>query len=86
MKLNMSIEDNFSSCIDEETGIAVFVDSFDNQEFDVRIGSIEESTPMGTITAKGDEELNNKILALLKNNPSISLLFYDAELKGSSGS
>lgn len=62
----MSIEDDSSSCIDEETGIAVFVDSFDNQEFDVRIGSIDESTPMGTITAKTDEELNKKILELLE--------------------
>lgn len=66
MKFNMSIEDNSSSYIDEETGVAVFVDSFNNQEFDVRIGSVDESIPMGSITADSDEELNKKLLELLE--------------------
>jgi hypothetical protein len=64
MKLNMSIEDNFSSYIDEETGIAIFVDSFDNKEFEVRIGSLDDSVPMGTVSAATNEELNKKVLAL----------------------
>ncbi len=66
MKLNLSIKDNFSSCIDENTGIAVFVDSFDNREFDVRIGTIEDSEPMGTVSADSNDELNRKVMALLE--------------------
>ncbi len=64
MKLDLSIADNFSSCIDEESGIAIFVDSFDNHEFEVRIGTLDESTSVGTIVANSDEELRNKVLAL----------------------
>ena len=37
MKFDMSIEDNFASFIDKKTGKAVFVDSFDNKVFEVRI-------------------------------------------------
>jgi hypothetical protein len=66
MKINMSIQDNFSSLIDEESGLAIFVDSFDNHEFDVRIGSVNESVAMGSITANNDAELNEKIASLLK--------------------
>jgi len=66
MNLNMSVEDNFSSYIDEKTGLAIFVDSFDNHEFEVRIGSAAESVSMGTITAKNNEELNKSILELVE--------------------
>lgn len=66
VKLNMSINDNFSSYIDENTGIAIFVDSFDNKEFEVRIGSTSESISMGTIEANNDEELNAKVLQLFE--------------------
>ena len=66
MNINMSIEDNFSSYIDEKTGLAIFVDSFDNHEFEVRIGSTDDSISMGTITAKSDEELNKSILELVE--------------------
>ena len=66
MNINMSIEDNFSSYIDEETGFVIFVDSFNNHEFEVRIGSTDDSISMGTITAKSDEELNKSILELVE--------------------
>ena len=56
----MSNEDNLSSCIDEKTGLSIFVDSFDNHEFEVRIGSTDESASMGSITATSDNELNKK--------------------------
>lgn len=66
VNLNMSINDNFSSYIDEKTGVAIFVDSFDNKEFEVRIGSTSDSVSMGAITASSDEELNRKVLELFE--------------------
>jgi len=66
MNINMSIEDNFSSYIDDKTGLSIFVDSFDNHEFEVRIGSTDESVSMGSVTATSDDELNNKILELVE--------------------
>jgi hypothetical protein len=62
----MSVEDNFSSYIDEKTGLSVFVDTFDNHEFEVRIGTKDESKSMGTITAENDAELNKNISELVK--------------------
>lgn len=64
MKFDMSITDNYASFIDKDSGIAVFVDSFDNQEFEVRIGTINESELAGTIFAVTTKELNTKIAAL----------------------
>ena len=66
MDINMSIKDNFSSYIDEKTGLSVFVDSFDNHEFEVRIGTTDESISMGTIKADSDAELNKNITELVK--------------------
>ena len=65
MKFDMSITDNYASFIDKNSGVAVFVDSFDNQEFEVRIGTINESELAGSIMATTTEELNNKLAALL---------------------
>jgi hypothetical protein len=64
MKFDMSITDNYASFIDKDSGVAVFVDSFDNQEFEVRIGTINESELAGTIAAATTEELNTKLAAL----------------------
>ena len=69
MEFKMSIEDNFSSYIDPDTGLALFIDTFDNHEFDVRIGSIEDSTAVGTITADTDKELNEKLMELFLSFP-----------------
>ena len=66
MNLKMSVDDNFSSYIDEKTGVAIFVDSFDNKEFEVRIGSVSDSISMGTVTATSDAELNTKVLELFE--------------------
>lgn len=66
MNLNMSIDDNSSSYIDNTTGIAIFVDSFDNKEFEVRIGSISETVSMGTVIASTNDELNKKVLELFE--------------------
>jgi hypothetical protein len=67
MKFNMSITDNYASFIDEKSGFAVFVDSFDNQEFEVRIGTVTESEFAGSITATTEKELNNKLELLITN-------------------
>lgn len=64
MKFDMSITDNYASFIDKDSGVAVFVDSFDNQEFEVRIGTINESEPAGSVVAGTSEELNVKLEAL----------------------
>lgn len=64
MNFDMSITDNYASFIDKNSGTAVFVDSFDNKEFEVRIGTINESEPAGSIFAETNEELNIKLAAL----------------------
>ena len=65
MKFDMSITDIYAAFIDKDSGVAVFIDSFDNQEFEVRIGTINESELAGSIMATTTEELNNKLAALL---------------------
>ena len=67
MKFDMNINDNFASFIDKDTGISVFVDSFDNKEFEVRIGTINESKPVGKIIASSTQELNKKLLEMFNN-------------------
>lgn len=64
MNFDMSITDNYASFIDKDSGVAVFVDSFDNQEFVVRIGSINDSDLVGSVFAETNDELNSKLAAL----------------------
>ncbi len=64
MNFDMAITDNYASFIDKDSGEAVFVDSFDNQEFEVRIGTIDESEFAGSIFAETSDELNAKLAAL----------------------
>lgn len=67
MNFDMSIDDNYASFIDSNTGISVLVDSFDNNEFEVRIGTTESSEKVGTIVVSTTEELNQKLGELFKN-------------------
>lgn len=39
----MTTTENFASFVDAQTGVIVFVDSFDNIEFDVRDGDFIET-------------------------------------------
>lgn len=64
MKFNMSIDDNFASFIDKDSGACVLVDSFNNAEFTVRIGTLNDTEVAGSITAKSNDELNDKLLAI----------------------
>ncbi|MDI9219667.1 hypothetical protein QMZ30_01995 [Pantoea sp. EA-12] len=60
-KFDMQIEQNYASFFDAESGNAVFVDSFDNEEFDVRMGTLSFSTHIATVHALSNEELNRKL-------------------------
>ncbi|WP_010246489.1 hypothetical protein [Pantoea agglomerans] len=60
-KFDMLLEQNYASFYDEESGKAVFVDSFDNEEFDVRVGTLRQSKYVTTVHACNDEELNQKL-------------------------
>ncbi len=61
MKFEMSITDNYAAFIDEKTGAAVFVDSFDNEEFEVRISSVQSSDLVGKIKASSSDQLNSSL-------------------------
>ena len=60
-KFDMQIEQNYASFFDAESGNAVFVDSFDNEEFDVRMGTLSYSAHVATVHALSNEELNRKL-------------------------
>lgn len=61
MKFELSVDDNFSSIIDESTGLAIFVESFDNVEFSVCIGSVSESKQVAVFTAFSSNDLNEMV-------------------------
>ncbi len=62
---DMALSDNFARFTDDQSGLMVFVDSFDNHQFEVRVGSLDQSRPLGTITAETDQELNEALAALI---------------------
>lgn len=66
LDIQMTVKENFASFSDKETGKFVFVDSFDNVEFYVRLGTILESQHIGTVTALSDEDLTRKLNELVK--------------------
>ena len=55
MKFDVSIDDSFASFIDDESGVSVFIDSFGNNEFEIRIGTIENSKSVGVVCATTSE-------------------------------
>ena len=57
----MATKENFASFVDQKSGKVVFIDSFDNFEFDVLIGSFTESEYAGTIRTDSDKVLNEKL-------------------------
>ncbi|MGB0468732.1 MAG: hypothetical protein ACPGF7_14540 [Pontibacterium sp.] len=56
---DMSVQHNHAMFRDGKQ--CVIVDSFDNQIFDVRYGTLRGSVPLTTICATTDEELNEKL-------------------------
>jgi len=61
---NMTTQENFAHFKDSERDLHVFVDSFDNKQFNVRIGSLEYSEPVGSFYADSDETLNAQLSKL----------------------
>lgn len=61
----MSIRENFASFRDDATGRVVLVDSFDNHEFNVRLGTLEESADLGVVVADNNDALNSKLRELV---------------------
>ena len=61
MIFDMKLSENFASFNDKETGLIIFIDSFDNREFNIRVGSLEQSSPLGSIVAFSNQELNQKL-------------------------
>ena len=68
MKFDMSVSDNFASFQDVENGKYIFIDSFDNETFEVRVGTIEDSEQVGSVKASSDDELNTKLMQLYKSH------------------
>ena len=64
MIFNMLITDNFASFYGEDKEVHIFIDSFDNQKFEMRIGDLEHSKSVGSVLASSNDELNIKLLAL----------------------
>lgn len=62
---DMSIDQDFASFRDSETGKMVFVDTFDNRQFNVRFGTAEASIDLGTIIADSDVSLNTQLSTLI---------------------
>ncbi len=58
----MKVTENFASFFEGTTFVAV--DSFDNYNFNVRIGTLSSTEEVGHITASTDFELNSKLLEL----------------------
>lgn len=65
---NMQLQENFAIFEDMDNHIEdnehakiVIVDSFDNQTFHIRVGSMKETLPLGDVTAHSNEELNELI-------------------------
>jgi len=74
INFDMSTQENFAHFKDSTSEIHVFVDSFDNKEFNVRIGSIRKSTFVGSIYAEDDETLNEKLRDFLLQSKSLNHL------------
>jgi hypothetical protein len=64
----MRLLENFASFSDTY-GNYVYVDSFDNHEFEVRMGTADVSKFVGIIIADSDQELNDKLSELCNGQP-----------------
>lgn len=61
----MCVRENCASFRDEVSDRTVFVDSIDNREFHVRVGTLEQSISLGTVVADCDKTLNLELARLL---------------------
>lgn len=65
--LNMNIKDNFALFRDNEK--VVLIESFDNENFEVRLGTLEKLEKIADIHAATTEELNKKLEIVEKEIP-----------------
>lgn len=61
MIFDMKKEQHFASFYDEGNKIFVVIDSFDNEEFNLRIGTLSETEFKCSFLAQNNEELNKEI-------------------------
>ncbi|CNH72662.1 TPA: hypothetical protein ACV1O4_002945 [Yersinia enterocolitica] len=61
MNFDMQVTQNCASFYNPTTRLFVVVDSFDNREFDVRVGSLSKTELVGTVCASNSVELNEKL-------------------------
>lgn len=59
MIFDMKVSENFASFFEGTTFVAI--DSFDNYNFNVRIGTLSSTKDVANITASTDDELNAKL-------------------------
>lgn len=64
-KFDMSLSQNFAIFYDGDD--VVLVDSFDNNHFDVHMGTVTNSEMIGSITASSDSELNVALEGLINS-------------------
>lgn len=61
MIFDMKIEQHFASFLDEKDKIFIVIDSFDNKEFNLRIGTLSKTDFKCSFLAENDNQLNSII-------------------------
>lgn len=64
---DMSIDQNYASFKCDESDLEVFIDSFDNKNFSVRLGTIHSTQSIGDVEASSSVELNLKLSELVNS-------------------
>lgn len=69
-KFDMSVDQNFAIFVDAERGWRAVAESFDNEEFSVRLlplaGDFDGGLDLGAARASNDEELNEKLGSMVE--------------------
>jgi hypothetical protein len=61
---DMAVDQNFAIFRNTDDSTVVIVESFNNVDFEARIGTVANSTHVATFTASSDSELNGKLCEL----------------------
>ncbi|HCJ8468496.1 TPA: hypothetical protein NV714_002245 [Escherichia coli] len=68
MNFDMRMNQNHSSFFDKETKEFLFVDTFDNFNYEVFMGTLSKSKLIGKFTATTEKDLNDNINKLYLEN------------------
>lgn len=68
MNFDMRMNQNHSSFFDHETKEFLFVDTFDNFNYEVFMGTLSKSKLIGKFTATTEKDLNDNINKLYLEN------------------